>query len=141
MAEETVTVALKHPHGLILKIYDLVDVSEPVMGGGYRDFKQARQKGVPVRLNGYSQRGGKVPPAATAGTFALTHNVPKSFWDQWLAQNQDHDFVEKGLIFAGSPSYVTGQMKAHEVLKSGLEPLDPDHLPLASIKTYDKEAA
>jgi hypothetical protein len=139
--QETVTVALKHPHGLILRLFEMVPDVELVMGGGTREIKKARPVPGQVRINGYAERNTKIAMPATSGRFALTHNVPKSFWDRWLAQNKGHDFVEKGLIFAGSPGNVSAQIKDHEKVRSGFEPIDPEKPPVAGVTTYDKEAA
>lgn len=142
MAEETVTVALKHPHGLILRLYDMVEVDEPLMGGGYKTVKRAQQIPGEVRINGYSQPNKKVPPAATSGAFALTYGVPKLFWEKWLADNKGHPYVEKGLIFAAaSNGYVSQKAKEREELRSGLEPINPDRPPMSGVQTYQKDAA
>lgn len=142
MAEETVTVALKHPHGLILKLYEMVEEEQAVMGGGLRTVKVARQLSGQVRLKGYSEPNAKVAPPATAGTFALTHNVPKAFWEKWLHDNADHPYVVNGLIFAhGTPNYVAGKAAERAALRCGLEPINPEKPPMAGIRTYEKDAA
>jgi len=58
--------------------------------------------------------------------FALTHNVPRLFWDLWLEQNADSALVRNGLIFAHKQAAsVTDQLRDHEDLTCGLEPLTP----------------
>lgn len=138
MAVETVTVACKHPHGLILRLHEMVEVDEPSMGGS-RVVKRARQVGEAIKIAGYSIAGSKVPPPATTGAFALTPGVPKDFWDAWVKQNKDLDMLEKGLIFAaGTSTYVADKAKERQDMKSGFEPLDPEKLPLAGVRTYEK---
>jgi hypothetical protein len=143
MSEETVTVALKHPHGLVLRLHEMVEVQQPVMGGGYRTVKEARPTGEKVLIKGYSVKGSKVPLPAVRGSYALTSNVPKKFWEAWKAQNRDHPYLTGGLIFAaGTENYVEGKAKErNDDIKTGLEPLDPEKLPLAGVSTYEKDAA
>ncbi len=137
----TVTVALKHPHGLVLRLYDMVEVNEPVMGGGSRLVKVARYNGKQVILKGYSPKGSSVPLPAVDSSFALTSGVPKDFWDAWLAQNRDHPFVVNGIIFASTDSkYVGDKSREREELRCGMEPLNPSKLPVSGIQTYDRAA-
>jgi hypothetical protein len=120
----------------------MVDVDEPLMGGGFKTVRRAQQIPGEVRINGYSQPNKKVPPAATPGAFALTHHVPKAFWEKWLQDNKGHPYVEKGLIFAaGSTGYVTQKAREREELRSGMEPINPDRPPMAAVQTYQKDAA
>lgn len=138
-----VTVALKHPNGIILRLFEMVETQEPVMGGGFRTFKLARQKGPQVRINGNAHPQDKAPLQPLAGNtgFALTYGIDKAFWDEWLAQNKDTDLVKNGLIFAHEKeSNTTAQAKAHASLKSGLERMDPDNLPKLSDKVTVKKA-
>lgn len=138
----TVTVALKHPRGLILRLHKMVEVDEPVMGGGTRTVQRAMPVGEQIRINGYSQPNAKVPPAATAGAFALTHGVPKDFWEAWKEQNADHPYLLGGLLFASDKgAYAARKADEREELKSGLEPLNPEKLPVARVKTYEADNA
>jgi hypothetical protein len=124
----TVTVALKHPHGLILRLFEMVDRDEPVMGGGSKTVKQAVQRidTDPVRLYGYAAP--MTPDGDTvlvAGGYALTPNVSADFWDAWLEQNRDLDLVKRNLIYAASRQGDAGAFaKEHKSQQSGLEPLD-----------------
>lgn len=135
---DTVTVALKHPHGLILRLHEMVEENESTPLG-FRSVKVARYTGKQVVIRGYSDPSSKVPPAATAGAFAFTRNVPRDFWEAWVKQNAEHPYVKEGLIFATSSGKAEDQAAEREELKSGLEPLNPEKLPLAGVKTYKAE--
>jgi len=143
-----ITVACKLPHGLRLRLYKMEPFAEPVLGGGVRETKKAVQVGNEVVLNGYRQLPfGQVPRAMIASGFALTSNVPKDFFEEWLKQNKDSAVVKQGLIFAHvERESVEDQAKDHRKVRNGLEPLDPKNLPKLSptfaVETADtKEAA
>lgn len=121
---ETVTVACKLPHGLELRVFDMIEVDEPVQGG-YRRVKRAQVKGSSVKIKGYTEPyRADQPPNARGSAYALTYNVPKDFWDLWIAQNADHDAVKNNLIFAHTQTgRVESKTKEFENLRVGLEPL------------------
>ena len=127
---ETVTVGCKLPHGLILRIFNMIEVDEPVMGGGSRKVPTARERAERVTINGCAHMQNKAPNAPISSGFALTHGVNKDFWDLWLTQNKDSDMVRNGLIFAqGKPADTEAEAKEKELVRSGLERLDPEKLP------------
>jgi hypothetical protein len=136
---ETVTVACKLPHGLILRVYEMVDTPEPVLGGGYRDVKMAKQRSVgdvrEVRVIGYVAPVDKDPKVRTFMGYAINDGVPKEFWEIWLQQNKDHDAVKNKLIFAMSDvREAERRVKTEfEGVRSGFEPLDPKN-PMRGIK-------
>lgn len=124
-AAEFVTVACKIPNGLILRLFKMEDAQEPMFGGGFRKVKRAAQVGQTVTINGPA-----LPKGARAifapGGYALTPNVPKDFFEQWLKQNHDHEAVVRKLIFAQvAHDDVAAEAEEHSKVKSGLEPLDP----------------
>ena len=123
---ETVTVALKHPSGLMLRVFDIEEGTEPVMGGGSRPVKIATQRGEMIKINGTPVNG----DTHLNGGFALTHNVPKDFWDLWLKQNEGAEIIKQGLIFSyAAPAKAGDAATERAELKSGLERLDPENLP------------
>lgn len=139
MSTDTVTVALRHPHGIICRIHHLVDVPEPLPGGGTKNVKQWQPTGQSFKLNGYSKPavGEEPPPPATAGGFVLTHGVPKDLWEEWLRQNKDLDLVVRGLVFAHTTTAsANAESREKENLRSGLEPIDRSRLPkgIGSVK-------
>jgi hypothetical protein len=127
---DTVWVACKMPHGLILRLHHFETVHEPVMGGGTREVKVARQHGAVVRIKGNRMPYGIIPEHRIVDGFAITENVPKKFWDEWLSQNQELLAVKNRLVFAfDTLGDTVDEAKKMASLKSGLEPLDPDNLP------------
>ena len=85
-------------------------------------------------INGYSYpNGGTVPegfrprPKMVAG-YALTHNVSKDLFDQWMIENKDSAMVRNRLVY-GFEQIDTVQGKAREGtdVDSGLGPLWPDN--------------
>lgn len=121
-------VACKIPNGLILRIFKMVPTDLPVMGGGMKTVQQAQPFGEPVRVNGPAVPFGKIPKyIVTESGFALTSNVDKDFFDEWMRQNREHDAVKNKLIFAhASSDGVQGLAEDHREARSNLEPLVPD---------------
>lgn len=125
---ETVTVALKSPHGLVLQLHDLVEVRVPVLGGGHGVEKQFRPRadlGATFRLNGNATPYGEAPKCTIIGGYALTPGVPKDFWEEWLAQNKNLGVVTQNLIHAyDTMDGAAGEARDKAALRSGLEPLN-----------------
>lgn len=125
---ETVTVALKSPHGIILQLHDQVEVSVPVMGGGMRmetQFRPSADLGATFRLNGNAVPFGESPKHTIVGGFALTHGVPKDFWEAWLKQNPRLGIVTSNLIHAyDTVDAAAGEARDKRAVRSGLEPLN-----------------
>ena len=126
----SVTVGCKLPHGLTMRVFDMVETQEPVMGGGFRAVKVAQERPQRVTLNGFSNAQNRAPNSPIVEGFALTHGVDAEFWSAWKAQNADSDVVKNGLIFAHEKSVNTeAEAKDKKTLRSGLERLDPNKLP------------
>lgn len=123
-----VTVACKMPNGLMLRVFNEVEVSVPLFGGGTKTVKEYQEvEGAPrVQIKGTAVAFGQTPRAAMAGGYALTPNVDAEFWEQWLAQNRTSDMVRNNLIFATKqPAQARDKAKEQAGIKSGLEPLNP----------------
>lgn len=121
---DTVTVAIKSPNGLILRVFRMEDVQEPVMGGGWRTVKAAVETGERYMLAGYAAPYGEAPRVPVVGGYAINHNVPSDIWDVWLAQNKDSMLVKSGLIFAyAKPADAEAKAKDGAKIRNGLEPM------------------
>ncbi|NPT59097.1 hypothetical protein [Paraburkholderia elongata] len=136
----TVTVASKFPMDFTLRLFDFVKRYEPVMGGGQREFKIAEprhgSKDFIVQGNSWPQNKG--PHQQINCGYAITHGIPKAFWDEWLEQNRESAFVVNGMLFAHAETASTmAEAKEKEKEKSGLERLDPKNLP-KGIETADE---
>ena len=93
---DTVTVACKLPHGLILRLHEMIEQNEPTAGGSFRKVKRAQVIGEPIVLKGYGRRfDRRTEQAVSAQTssYALTYGVDADFFKKWLAQNHDLDAV------------------------------------------------
>lgn len=129
-AAESVTVACKLPHGLILRVFKMHETNEAVMGGGSRVVKVAHPIEKTFVVAGFSHPQNAAPKATLIEGFALTPSVDKEFWDLWLSQNAESDVVKNGLIFAHvKPADTSAESKEKKLTRSGLERLDPAKLP------------
>lgn len=123
----TYCIACKMPNGLILRLFEWVEREVPVMGGGMRLVRQARETGARVTINGPAHPFGVSPLAKVVGGYALTYNVPAEFFDKWMEQNHDTDLVKNKIIFA-QPTIDRVEAQAYEqrTVRSGMEPLARD---------------
>jgi hypothetical protein len=123
-----VTVACKIPNGLLLRIFKMALAREQTPTG-YRDIERAEQVGDIVKINGPALPFGQDPEYVVVGGYALTPNVNKDFFDEWLRQNKDHEAVKANLIFAHSNrAVVSDRAREQRAVRSGLEPLNPDRI-------------
>lgn len=124
-SRNSVTVACKLPHGLILRLFKQIDIRVPVLGGGFQNEKRAQQIGESVTIKGNASPQGLSPEHKVVGGYGLTSGVDAEFFREWLKQNEDSDAVRNGLIFANEKAeHVTGQAKEQRALRSGLERID-----------------
>ena len=118
--EETVTVACKLPNGLILRVFDMRPQDEHVMGGGVRKSHVAVEREERVTLFGFSHPQNAAPRCRIANGYALTPNVPKDFFDEWMKQNAKSDLVKNHLIYAHEEeASAIDYAKEHAELRSG----------------------
>lgn len=138
---ETITVACKLPHGLVLRLFDMVDGNEAVAGGGFKVIKRAQPRPEVVVLNGYltQHKGSSIPIASPLSSYALTHGVSKDFFDRWIDENKELDLVKNGLVIAHAKD-TAGAAREYKGTTNGLEPINPEKL-TGKIKTYSKEDA
>lgn len=124
---ETVTVACNMPNGLLLRIFEMREDQEPVMGGGWRKAEVAVQVGSSVIVNGNAIPVGVPTDRRIESGYALTYGVSKQFWDVWKEQNKISDLVKNRVIFAyGDNDSVKDFARENKDTKSGLEPLHVD---------------
>lgn len=123
---ETVTVACNLPNGLILRVFDMVNVRRARPGGGFDEEPEARLAGEPFTLHGNRTSFGEEPKCKVVCGYALTRGVPKDLWDRWLEQNEDSDLVRNNLIHAHeSMDEAADASEELDGTKSGLQPLNP----------------
>ena len=120
----TVTVALKHPTGIIIEAFTQDVAHEPVMGGGTREVTVFRSTGKQYTINGNRAPFGVRPDFDIVAGYGLTHGVPKDVWERWLEQHHDSPLVQNNLICAHeSVDHVKDEARDGAKLKSGLEPM------------------
>lgn len=136
---DTVTVACKLPNGLHLQLATTEEVSEPVMGGGWKTVRRSRFVGMRHSVHGSAFRIDRAPAHAIIGGYGLTPNVPADFFAQWLEQNADLDAVRNNLVFALSkPEGAAARAREQRDVASGLEPISPSKLPRGIATATDK---
>ena len=82
-SRNTIAVGCKLPHGMHL---DIRQAGEPVQR-------------VTLKVINSLTQGAIIRPAQIGG-FAITENVPKEFFEEWMRQNKEHPAVKNSLIFA-----------------------------------------
>lgn len=64
------------------------------------------------------------------GGHGITENVDQAFFEAWIMQNKDLQFVKAGHLFAHEKaSNTAAQAKDRANEKTGLEPLNPSAMP------------
>ena len=127
-----VTVFCKLPCGLTLQVYKMEDVDEPVMGGGVKTVRRSRgTTGTRVKVAGFAEPMLKRPTNLVVHGVGITRDVDADFWNAWLKQNEDADYVKNGLVWA-SPKQTDIEAPTRDkvTLKSGMEAVDPGHMPI-----------
>lgn len=129
-SSDTVVVACKMPNGIVLQNTHMEPYREAVPGG-FRESKRAIREPETYVLNGSALKpeiiqSGDLPYAVVHGA-ALTHGVPREFWERWLHANAGSDLVKRHVVFAHkSEASVRAMAKEFSGSKTGLEPIDPD---------------
>jgi len=130
---DTVSVACKLPHGLILRVFNAIEKDVPVMGGGFKTEKATEPRAEVYTVYGWAHPQNAAPHCTIIGNYAITHNIPKGHWELWLSQNKNSDMVKNGLIFANEKySMVQGQAREMAGEMNGfksMQRIDPENLP------------
>lgn len=139
---ETLVVACKLPHGLILRLYETKEVHEAQRDGTTKLIKRSEPLPGEVQLDGYLKKYKiDLPPAAQGSKYEITTGVSKEFFEEWLRQNKDHQALTSNLIlWARNTGELKAKMRAFEGTRSGLEPIDRNTLP-KGIANFKKDAA
>lgn len=104
---DTVIVACKLPHGIILEV--------------------GKEK---VELKGSMQLGRSQTPFYMAAQIVGLTKVSKDFWEAWVKEHQEFVPYQKGFIFAADKKkHVLDEAKEKETLRHGLEPIDSGNMP------------
>jgi hypothetical protein len=122
---ELVTIGCKHPAGVILNLDRYVRVGD----ASSRDVN--RENG-PTQfvLKGWSHEYNKADPTFDTGGYRLT-NVPRDFWEQWLATHQsfsmlkDRTIIGPGIEAVRSDRDTPGKAKDHAAIPRMFGYADP----------------
>ena len=128
----TVVVACKHPPGMVLWLEDKIEVTYDVLGGGKKTVEEYRRRpgSKVVYINGPAVPFGKAPKQPIEGGYALTFNVDADFFNEWIKQKKDAEYVVNRIIFAFAKEGDTvGEARKMETIRTGLEPIDPNAPP------------
>ncbi len=108
-SRNVISVGCKYPNGIHL---DIREIGQPV--------QRVTLKGV------NSLTAGAIIRPAMRGGFAITDNVPKEFFEQWMKLNKHHPGVVNNLIFAHEQhASVVDMAEDRSELSHGVDPIDP----------------
>ena len=126
-----VTVACKHPNGIVLQLYKPKEVRQENRGTVIIEI-QYLADGDSFTVDGPAAPRGQQHNKIIVGGFALTSNVPKDFWDEWYDANKDTYLVRSSEIagFARRADAIAW-CREHKSVTSGFEPLNPHGDPRA----------
>lgn len=126
-----VTVACKIPNGIILQLCRETKYWEDTPSGS-KERKRFDRAGPRYHVAGPAYPNGQAPKGypervPTAGGFALTSDIPKEFWDQWLEQNRETSFIVNGQVFAMSTlDSAQGKGREQKDIMTGFEAISQD---------------
>jgi hypothetical protein len=130
----TVTVACNIPNGIVMQLCKPTTWIEETPSGS-RERTRFDKFGKRIVLAGPAYPAGMAPKGfkerpLVAGGYAMTLDVPKAFFDEWLKQNHGAPYVANGQIFAmQTVGDAQAKGREHAENRSGLEPLDQDMNP------------
>ena len=101
-----VTVACKLPNGLILRIFEETEDSEPVLGGGSRRVKKFIPHETSYKVHGNAKPFGQEVDWQIVAGYGLTPNIPRDFWETWETQNAASALVKNSFCTRHGPPFV-----------------------------------
>ena len=92
------------------------------------DIRKAGEAVQRVTIKGInSLTKGQIIRPAQIGGYAITEDVPKEFFEEWMRQNKETAVVQNQLIFAHEQiASVKDMAQDRDELCHGFEPLDPN---------------
>lgn len=130
-AAKYVTVACKLPNGLELQLCKKTTWFEDTPSGS-RERLRFDKYGEIITIGGTAYPNGNVPRGfrprpLLIGGYAMTRNVPKDFFEEWLDQNKKHPAVVSRMIYGFDQiESVKDMAKENADTRSGAEPLHID---------------
>ena len=122
----TVTVASKLPMPLVLQLHSPVEQMQVHAGGVHKFIQFEVRRGAPTyTVVGNSIPHNSAPKQMIANGFGITPGIPKAFWEEWLEQHKDLQYVKEGMIFAHEELISVHSMaREREKIVTGLERID-----------------
>lgn len=123
-----VTVFCRLPHGLELSVFDTKEVNHRAALSAAKTPDFSLFRGVRTHVINGARRDARYHPKDNVllGMAGRT-SVPKDFWDAWVEQNKDSDFIKKNLIFAEATERDGAARQAEMATeRMGLEGIDPE---------------
>jgi hypothetical protein len=117
-----------------------ISVGCKLPNGMHLDITGAGESLQRITLKGINSltEGAIIRPATRKG-FAITENVPKEFFDEWMRTHSNHPAVKNHLIFAHTQTASVRDMaEDFKELEHGFEPIDPNK-PAKGIETRKDE--
>lgn len=122
-----VFVASKITRGLYLDIFQPVEMSRRVVGGGVEKFTQQMRMPERVRIKPARVAMGLTPTYPIVDGFSITRDVPANHWRKFVEQNPNYEPLTSGILAAfETEADAIAYAKEHAELRTGLEPLAQD---------------
>lgn len=133
---DTVTLACKHPNGLILQVH--VWQERKVENNGQRWTEKVAMVDPgfdAITLNGSAINFGELAKGRTPQFlitpegYALTPGIPRAFWERWIEESDNkRKYVDSRIVFcASNDTEARAQARDYTGVRTGLEPIDPAH--------------
>lgn len=122
---KTVFVASKITRGLYLDVFNPVEMTRRVVGGGVEKFTQMMRMPERVRIKPAVVGFGLLPNYPIIDGFSITRDVPADHWRKFVEQNSNYEPLTTGILAAfDTEADAIAYAKEHKELRTGLEPLD-----------------
>lgn len=126
-ARRVVTVACKHPSGIVMQLQRPQQITEQTMAGS-REVTQYFREGQAYIVKGPAYPvmppDGHPEKPRIVGGYALTPNIPADFWEEWAKQNRAAPYLMNEMIHAADDDSIVAWCRERAGLRSGLEGLD-----------------
>lgn len=121
---DTVVIGCRHQLGFLLRVHRPVKRTEPVLGGGIREYTEYQPDGKTFHIYGVAREPGKDAKIMIRNGAALTFGIPKDFWERWKDENKGSPILENGILFEErSAERAAAKAKEYRDIRTGLEPL------------------
>lgn len=125
--QSVVFVASKITRGLYLDIFQPVQMSRRVVGGGVENYTQQMRLPDRIRIKPAVLGFGLMPNYPIVDGFSITRDVPADHWRKFVEQNSNYEPLTSGILAAfDTEADAIAYAREHKELRTGLEPLAQD---------------